>query len=95
PPAPSTPVGLVVCWVAWRVVSKPGQAPPPLSNFARNSPVTLSNIEFGSLELQRFQTMLKIRSIELRAKLRGRRLVSAMARELVHCLPIWCNALSG
>ena len=71
PPAPSTPVGLVVCWVAWRVVSKPGQALPPLSNFARNSPVTLSNIEFGSLELQRFQTMLKIRSIELRAKFLG------------------------
>ena len=83
-------------WVAdGRVFSTRGQAPPPLSNFARNSPVTLSNNEFRSLELQRFQSLLKLRPIELRAKLRGRRLVSAMARELVHCLPIWCNALSG
>ena len=43
-----------------------------LRNFARNSPATLSNIESRSLELQRFQTLLKLRSIELRAKLRGR-----------------------
>ena len=145
PPAPSTPAALEVCWVARRVVSKPGQAPPPPTgtaaapsgalhtggawsliggsvlcletrpdlafapqascpalahiaaestpNFARNSPVTLSNIEFKSLELQRFQSLLKLRPIELRAKLRG--LVSAMARELVHWLPIRCNALPG
>ena len=37
-------------------------------NFARNSPATISNIEFRSLELQRFRTLLKLRSIELRAR---------------------------
>ena len=31
-----------------------GQAPPPPINFARNSPAACSNIEFASLELQRF-----------------------------------------
>ena len=57
PPAPSTPVGLVsligVC-----VVSKPGQA-LSLSNSARNSPASASNIEFMSLELQRFWAISK------------------------------------
>ena len=32
---------------------------PPLSNFARNSPVITSNIEFESLELQRFRVISK------------------------------------
>ena len=36
-------------------------------NFARNSPATISNIEFRSLEFQRFLTLLKLCSIELRA----------------------------
>ena len=40
-------------------------------NVARNSPATLSNIEFRSLELQRFQTLLKLHPIELRARFRG------------------------
>ena len=40
-------------------------------NFARNSPATLSNIEFRSLELQPFRTLLKLRPIELRARFRG------------------------
>ena len=40
--------------------------PPPI-NFACNSPTTLSNPEFTTLELQRFQTWLKIRPIELHA----------------------------
>ena len=40
-------------------------------NFARNSPATVSNIEFRSLELQRFRTLLKLRPIELRARFRG------------------------
>lgn len=57
--------------MAWCDVSKPGQAPPPLSNFARNSPATISNIEFRSLELQRFLTLLKLRPIELRATFLG------------------------
>ena len=40
---------------------------PALTNFARNSPVTLSNLECASLELQRFQRLLKLPSNELRA----------------------------
>ena len=39
-------------------------------NFARNSPATISNIEFRSLELQRFGALLNVHPIELRAKLR-------------------------
>ena len=42
-----------------------------LSNFARNSPVTVSNVECASLELQRFQRLLKLFSNELRATFRG------------------------
>ena len=67
---------------ARRVASKPGQAPPPpvgpasalahiaveLPNFACNSPTTLSNPEMRSLELQRFQTLLKLHTLELHAK---------------------------
>ena len=40
-------------------------------NFARNSPATISNIEFRLLELQRFLTLLKLRPIELRATVWG------------------------
>ena len=36
-----------------------GQAPPRRSNFARNSPAACSNIEFVSLELQRFREVSK------------------------------------
>ena len=93
----------LVCWrAARRVVSKPGQAPPPPTgtaawpllgprpsptaltpspptslipeptrNFACNSPDTTSNLEFRSLELQRFQTLLKLLPIELHAAFRG------------------------
>ena len=57
----------------------PGQAPPPtLTNFARNSPATVSNLECASLELQRFQRLLKLLSIELRASFPG----PAVYREL-------------
>ena len=97
--------GLVCCWLARRVISKPGQVSPPptgtatmprhrprtpqpgplasyvpsgpsgpsgtlhtrLTNLARNSPTTLSNLEIRSLELQRFRTLLKLHPIELRA----------------------------
>ena len=38
------------------------------TNFACNSPLTISNIEFISLELQRFHTLLKVYTIELHAK---------------------------
>ena len=54
------------------VVSKPNQAPPPPINFARNSPAACSNIEFASLELQRFWGVSKNDRDKLRAKF-GRR----------------------
>jgi len=38
-----------------------------MPNFARNSPATISNSELRSLELQRFQTLLRLHPIELRA----------------------------
>ena len=37
------------------------------SNFACNSPLAISIFEFGSLELQRFWTLLKVHAIELHA----------------------------
>ena len=43
----------------------------PTLNFARNSPATISNIEFRSLELQRFGTLLRLHPIELRATFLG------------------------
>ena len=85
-----------------RRASKPGQAPqascPALAhiaaestpNFARNSPATLSNSEFRSLELQRFQTLLKLRPIELRARFRG----SCSCRPAIsHAIPL--NVFQG
>ena len=39
-----------------------------LSNFARNSPLSRSNIELASLELQRFWRILKSDRDKLRAK---------------------------
>ena len=38
------------------------------NNVACNSPEIASNIEFTSLELQRFWTLLKVHAIELHAK---------------------------
>ena len=46
--------------------------PEPTPNFARNSPTSASSFELRSLELQRFQTLLKLHPIELRATLGGR-----------------------
>ena len=43
----------------------------PTRNFACNSPETISNLEFRSLELQRFQTLLKLLPIELHATFLG------------------------
>ena len=44
----------------------------PTANFACNSPTILSNFEIRLLELRRFQTLLKLHSIELHASfLRG------------------------
>ena len=45
--------------------------PEPTPNFACNSPTTLSNHEFTTLELQRFQTLLKLYPIELCASFLG------------------------
>ena len=72
----------------WRVGSLSGQAPLPLSNFARNSPVTLSNIEFRSLELQRFRTLLKLRPIELRATFLG---VCPTVVVMSQAVLFWCS----
>ena len=60
---------LLMCGSARRLNARPG--PLPLSNFARNSPATISNSEFRSLELQRFQTLLNVHPIELRATFLG------------------------
>ena len=43
----------------------------PTPNFACNSPTTISNLEFTTLELQRFQTLLKLHPIELHATFLG------------------------
>ena len=72
----------LVCWrVVWCVVSTPGRVPRldvfPLLSFACNSPATLSNREFTTLELQRFQTLLKLHPIELHAKFGGGGVVAA------------------
>ena len=47
--------------------------PEPTANFACNSPTILSNCEIRLLELQCFQTLLKLRPIELRASFLGGR----------------------
>ena len=63
----------------WDPVPRPQPSRPaltshisePTRNFARNSPTSLSNSEIRSLELQRFQTLLKLLPIELHATFRG------------------------
>ena len=53
-----------------RTLARPALAPlipAPTPNFACNSPMTASSFEFRSLELQRFQTLLKLLPIELHA----------------------------
>ena len=64
PPAPSTPVGPGVL-MSIHIIAE------STPNFACNSPETTSNLEFRSLELQRFQTLLKLLPIELHATFRG------------------------
>ena len=58
--------------------------PEPTPNFACNSPTILSNIEIRSLELRRFQTLLKLYPIELRASLLGGR---------AHGCRWWCSGI--
>ena len=78
---PSTPVGpcrLMVAGASSRSLAWPRRRPRAQqpgqrgyrapSNFARNSPGTLSGFELASLELQRFWRLLKVHAIELRAK---------------------------
>ena len=87
PPAPSTPATtcVLVCVLVRRLEARPDLAFAPQAsspalahiaaestpNVARNSPATLSNIEFRSLELQRFLTLLELYPIELRATFLG------------------------
>ena len=71
PPAPSTPAAPVVLVCPARPRRRPWALQLMLTNFARNSPVTLSNLECASLELQRFQRLLKLPSNELRATFPG------------------------
>ena len=79
PPAPFAPVGpgVLACGLVCRLEAGPGpaaahrnrsQALPLPINVARNSPAACSDIEFKSLELQRFLTLLKLHQIELHAK---------------------------
>ena len=61
PRAPSTPVGLGCCCVAWRVGSKPGRAPPPPTGTAAGfsgPPMRfgLSCWDFGALRCVLLQT---------------------------------------
>ena len=64
-----------------------------LLNFACNSPTTLSNYEFTTLELQRFQTLLKLHPIELHASfLRGGRIGArwwCSGSPLARCVVVW------
>ena len=53
-------------------------------NFARNSPMALSNAELRSLEFQRFWALLKLRLIELRATFLG---VWSYALVVSHAVP--------
>lgn len=71
PPVPSTPAAPVVLVCPARPRRRPWALQLMLTNFARNSPVTLSNLECASLELQRFQRLLKLPSNELRATFPG------------------------
>ena len=81
PPAPSIPAGPgVLGWFGASTRCPPWPPRPATvachrglarrhSNFACNSPFTISNVEFISLELQRFWTLLKVHAIELHAEL--------------------------
>ena len=71
PPAPSTPVGPGVD--VWLARCPDVQLWLSISNFARNSSKTHSNIEFASLELQRFWGGSKNNRDKLRARFGWRR----------------------
>ena len=76
---PSAPAGALHTGDSWCAlpghahlapVFAPRTAAHPI-NFACNYPATISNLEFAVLELQRFLTLLNLRSIELHATFGG------------------------
>ena len=69
-----------------------------LTNFARNSPATISNLECASLELQRFQRLLKVLVIELRATFQGLSPMQASGhrpQETATGLVLWATGLGS
>ena len=66
-----------------------------LLNFACNSPTTLSNYEFTTLELQRFQTLLKLHPIELHASFLSSGHVAARGRRGSFALNRFARARVG
>ena len=97
PPAPSTPAVPVVLVCPARPRRRPWAPQLTLTNFARNSPVTLSNLECASLELQRFQRLLKLPSNELRASFPGPAVSYVPHQRIQECsvfrvptVPHWC-----
>ena len=95
---PACPLTVRATSFARRVGSKPGQAhvtcspraSSPLipTNFACNSPVTISNHEFTALELQRFQTLLNLHLIELHATFVGEQ--ASLPAGALHTGGAWC-----
>ena len=72
PPGPGCPLGRAAPWAGLPTgpgcLACPWAAAHPHNNFARNSPVITSNIEFVPLELQRFRVVSKNDRGKLRAK---------------------------
>ena len=66
-----------------------------LLNFACNSPTNLSNYEFTTLELQRFQTLLKLHPIELHASFLSSGHVAASGRRGSFALNRFARARVG
>ena len=91
--------------MAGRVGSTSGPAPPDLrspqltlTNFARNSPATISNLERASLELQLFLCLLKDLVIELRATFQGLSPMQASGprpQETATGLVLWATGLGS
>ena len=82
-----SPVGALLAGGVWCVARSGPPGPQCLSlliaelatNFACNSPVTISNLEFTALELQRFRALLNLHPIELHATFGGERQASLPA----------------
>ena len=96
PARPCCPAGALLTGGAWCVVPghthlspvfAPRTAEHPI-NFACNSLATISNREFVALELQRFLTLLNLRSIELHATFGGGLAVR-------RCPPHWWLVVRG